>query len=90
MAEALGAAAMRLLPCSEAERRLMLEESGVTRLLSRARGGPAPDPEAIMGALDGLARLLAAVLAVQEVEVNPLRCAADGCLALDARVLFAP
>jgi acetyltransferase len=89
LAESLGAAAMRLLPCSEAEKHLMLEESGVARLLSRPRGGPALDPGMILGVLDGLARLLAAVFAVQEVEVNPLRCAEDGCAALDARVLFA-
>jgi len=89
LAEAMGAVAMRRLPCSTGERQRMVEESGVSRLLGRVRGGPAPDPEGILGALDGLSRLVAAVPAVDEVEVNPLRCAADGCVALDARVIFA-
>jgi acyl-CoA synthetase (NDP forming) len=89
MAEAMGAVAIRRLPCSGNERRGMLQESGLSRLLDRARGGPAPDREGILGALDALSRLVAAVPAVVEVEVNPLRCAADGCVALDARVIFA-
>ena len=67
----------------------MLQESGLSRLLDRVRSGPTPDPEGILGALDALSRLVLAVPAVEEVEVNPLRCAADGCVALDARVIFA-
>jgi acetyltransferase len=88
LAEAMGAVAIRLIPCSETELRSMLDEAGVSRLLLRPRAGPPLDPSSIVGALRALARLLTEVPAVEEVEVNPLRCAREGNVALDARVIL--
>jgi acetyltransferase len=89
LAEALGDVAIRTLPCPPGELRSMLEETRLPALLAGMRGAPAADVAALLAALAGLARLIAALPEVADVEVNPLRCAADGCLALDARVLVA-
>ncbi len=40
--------------------------------------------------LRAVARLILALPEVADVEVNPLRCAPEGVVALDARVLLEP
>jgi acetyltransferase len=79
--------ALRLLPCEGEERRAMLEETSLGRALAASRGG-AVDPAALDAVLAGVAQLLAACPEVSDVEINPLRCAPDGVVALDARVLL--
>lgn len=86
-AEAEAQVAIRVLPCAPEEVASMLGEGALARLLAHARGTPPPDPRPVAEALSCLARLILSVPEVAEVEVNPLRCAHDGCLALDARVL---
>ena len=86
-AEAEARVAIRVLPCAPEEVASMLGEGALARLLAHARGTPPPDPRPVAEALSSLARLILSVPEVAEVEVNPLRCADDGCLALDARVL---
>jgi acetyltransferase len=90
LAEAQGEVAVRILPCAPVEIDEMLAEGGLSRLLAHARGSAPPDVAGVAEALAALARLVLAVDAVGEVEVNPLRVAHDGCVALDARVLLVP
>jgi acetyltransferase len=90
LAEAAGDVAIRVAPCAEQELRAMLAETRLWALLSGTRRARAVDPRPVCAVLAALARLIASLPAVSDVEVNPLRCAADGCVALDARVLVAP
>ncbi|HXH29038.1 MAG TPA: acetate--CoA ligase family protein, partial [Candidatus Polarisedimenticolia bacterium] len=62
----------------------------LARLLSGRRGAEGVDRAAIVAALRALQALLLACPEVQDAEVNPLRCAGDGAVALDTRVLLLP
>jgi acetyltransferase len=86
-AEANPEVAIRVLPCAPEEVASMLAEGPLARVLAHARGTARPDPRPVAEALSSLARLILSVPEVAEAEVNPLRCAPDGCVALDARVL---
>jgi acetyltransferase len=79
--------AIRTLPCPREEIDEMLDETRVGALLSGPRGAGAASRDALAAALAALSRLLLATPAVVDTEVNPLRCAPDGAVALDARVL---
>jgi acetyltransferase len=89
-AEASPEVAIRVLPCGPEEVEGMLGEGALVRILPRARWTAPPDLRPVAEALASLARLILSVPEVAEVEVNPLRCAPDGCVALDARVLVSP
>jgi acetyltransferase len=88
-AETVAAVAIRTLPCAPDDYREMLEETSLGRLLAGTRGAPPADLAALVATLDALAGLILALPEVTDVEVNPLRCGPDGCVALDARVLVA-
>ncbi len=79
--------AIRLLPCQEKEIAGMIASTRAGRLLEGFRGTAPADARAVLGALRAVARLILAQPAVQDAEINPLRCAADGAVALDARVI---
>ncbi|HEU4402163.1 MAG TPA: acetate--CoA ligase family protein [Candidatus Polarisedimenticolia bacterium] len=87
LAEVTRDVALRTLPCPDGETDEMIEETRVGRLLHGARGAAPVDPRAVAAVLRALARLLLTLPEISDVEVNPLRCAADGVEALDARVL---
>jgi acetyltransferase len=87
LAEILRDAALRTLPCPPEEIEEMIGSTGLAPLLAGARGTRPADLGAVARALGALARLILEVPEVADVEVNPLRCAADGAVALDARVL---
>jgi acetyltransferase len=90
LAESVGDSAIRTLPCSRDELRSLVAETRVGSRLDGFRGGPPVAIEEVLGVLDAVGRLLLSVPGVADVEVNPLRCAPDGIVALDARVLVAP
>ncbi len=90
LAEMVRDVAIRTLPCPEAEIEEMVPQTRLSRLLAGVRGAPAVDIKAVSGALQALARLILSIPEISDVEVNPLHCAADGVVALDARVLVAP
>jgi acetyltransferase len=89
LAETMGDVAIRTLPCGVEELGTMLGETRVSRLLAGARGAPPADLGALLAALAGLADLILSLPTLADVVYNPLRCAADGCVALDAGVLVA-
>ncbi|PYS94978.1 MAG: hypothetical protein DMF50_10695 [Acidobacteria bacterium] len=90
LAELAADRALRTLPCPPEEIEEMVADTRVSRLLAGARGGAGVEAGAITAVLAALGRLLLALPEVSDVEVNPLRCAADGVVALDARVLVLP
>lgn len=76
----------RLAPLSSADAREMLRQIRGTRILAEFRGQPAIDQDALVAALRAVARLAVDFPEIGEIEINPLLAAADGMLALDARV----
>jgi acetate---CoA ligase (ADP-forming) len=87
LAEVVADAAIRTLPCSEAECGAMIAATRLARLFDRPRGGP-PRPRApVVAALAALGRMISALPEIEDVEINPLSCRDDGAIALDARVL---
>ncbi|HET7291443.1 MAG TPA: acetate--CoA ligase family protein [Vicinamibacteria bacterium] len=87
LAELIREVAVRTLPAAREELAEMVEATRAGALLGGARGRAAADAGAVVAALLALGRLLLARPELSDVEVNPLRCAADGAVALDARVL---
>jgi acetyltransferase len=87
LTEILRDAALRTLPCPPEEIEEMVGAIRLAPLLAGARGARAADLGAVRRALHALARLILEVPEVSDVEVNPLRCAAEGAVALDARIL---
>ncbi len=87
LAESAGDSAIRTIPCPREELRAMIAETRVGWRLGGARGSQPVALEGVVEALAAVAQLLLEVPAVADVEVNPLRCASDGVVALDARVL---
>ncbi len=87
LAEVARDVALRTIPCPDAELEEMVAETRLARLLDAPRSGGPADRQAILAALRSLERLLLSVPGITDAEANPLRCAEDGVMALDARVL---
>jgi acyl-CoA synthetase (NDP forming) len=90
-AELSGDSTLRLLPLAEGDARAMVEELRVTRLLEGWRGAPAHDIDALVAAVEALARMGATLGdRLEEAEINPLFvmpkgqgvAAADGLIVL--------
>ncbi len=86
-AEALRDVAMRLAPIDEADALEMLAELQGQALLDGWRGQPAVSRVQVAKALTALGGLMLAHEAIREMDINPLRCVADGVMALDAVIL---
>lgn len=80
---------LELAPVDEATAHSMLERLVSHRLLAGWRGRPAVDLAGLARTVAALSRL-AGVRGVSEIEVNPLRAAPDGVLAVDALVVVDP
>lgn len=77
---------LELAPVSVETAHTMLSRLTSHRLLTGWRGRPGVDLDALAGTISALSRL-AGVPGVAEVEVNPVRAAPDGVLAVDALVI---
>lgn len=77
---------MRLAPVSPIEAALMLDDLQTREMFHGFRGAPAVDPTELAAAIVALGDLLLGQPALVEIEVNPLRVAKAGLLALDAVV----
>jgi acetate---CoA ligase (ADP-forming) subunit beta len=86
-AEMLSDVAFRLAPLRRQDGLDMLDELRGARLLAGFRGEPAVDLEEVAKLLVGVGDLLLSHPEVKEVDLNPLAVSADGCLALDARII---
>ncbi|MGP9788787.1 acetate--CoA ligase family protein [Roseinatronobacter sp. NSM] len=72
-AELSGDSTLRLLPLSEGCARMMVEELRIKRLLEGYRGAPPHDIDALVAAIEAMARMGATLGArLQEAEINPL------------------
>jgi len=89
--ETLRQVSFRLAPVSETEIDGLIADKPAMRLLEGGRGRPPADRAALKDAIRRLAAIAAEPAlrdAIAEVEINPLRVARDGVLALDALVLL--
>lgn len=77
-----------LVPVDGPAARAMLESLKIWPLLKGARGEQGADVEALVEAIERLSYFASENPGVAELDINPLIVAADGCLAVDARILW--
>jgi len=90
-AELSGDSTLRLLPLREGDARRMVDDLRITRLLDGFRGAPAHDVDALVDAVEALARLGVALGdRLQDAEINPLFVmpAGKGVVAADGLVVL--
>lgn len=82
---------MRMAPVNETAVRAMMRELKAWPLLEGYRGGPAVDLD---GLVETVIRFSGFTMELEEVfdsiDVNPLMCSSDGCVAADARIMLKP
>lgn len=81
---------LELAPVSRTEALDMLARLKIHRLLQGWRGRPAADVESLADVVVAVSRLIAGSNAITEIEINPVRVAASGALAVDALVITDP
>jgi acetate---CoA ligase (ADP-forming) subunit beta len=86
-AEALRDVVFRLAPLRRGDGLDMLDELRGTRLLDGFRGEPPVDRDQVAEMLVGVGDLLLSHPEIEEIDLNPVSVAADGCVALDARIM---
>jgi acetyltransferase len=89
-AEAAGDVVIRSHTVTSADAADMLDELQCAPLLNGWRGGPVLDRAEFARIVVTLGRLLVADPRIGDIEINPLRCTADGLVALDATITAAP
>ncbi|MFH1060062.1 MAG: GNAT family N-acetyltransferase [Pseudomonadota bacterium] len=89
-AEVLGDRAIGLPPLNRLLARRMIERTKVSRLLKGYRNLPATDLTLLEEVLVRLSQLVVDHPEIIELDINPLLAHAQGCVALDARVVVAP
>jgi len=77
-----------LVPVDGPSARAMLESLKIWPLLKGVRGEQGADVEALVEAIERLSYFASENPGVAELDINPLMAAADGCLAVDARILW--
>jgi acyl-CoA synthetase (NDP forming) len=82
--------ALALAPVTVDEARALIESLAGLPLLTGFRGRPTVDLDAAADAVAAVSRLIADHPDIVECEVNPLRVAPDGAVAVDALVLACP
>jgi hypothetical protein len=79
---------IRLAPLNEIDAHEMLDGLRGRALLDGWRGAPAADRDAIVAAILAVAELICTQPALQELDINPLRCGPNGAVALDALMIW--
>jgi acetyltransferase len=87
LTELVADAACLLWPFGPDDVRAALARLRIAPLLDGYRGGPPADVEALADAVVRVGRLLADLPEVGEIDINPLLCRPEGCLALDALIV---
>jgi acyl-CoA synthetase (NDP forming) len=88
LVEILADRVVRLPPLEEEDALEMLASLKVSSLLDGVRGGPAVDRRPVARSIVALSHLAAELGDVLDaLDINPLRCGAESCIALDALVL---
>ena len=78
---------LELAPVTHTEAVDMIARLSCSRLLTGWRGRPAADIDALAEVIVAVSRLVAGNNAIAEIEINPVRVAPDGALAVDALVV---
>ncbi|KAB1949972.1 acetate--CoA ligase family protein [Brevibacterium linens] len=78
---------LELAPVTHTEALDMIARLSCSRLLTGWRGRPAADIDALAEVIVAVSRLVAGNNAIAEIEINPVRVAPDGALAVDALVV---
>ena len=86
-AEALSDVVFRLAPLRRQDGLEMLQELQGARLLAGFRGEPPVDLAAVAGILVSVGDLLVSHPEITEIDLNPVAASAEGCVALDARII---
>ncbi len=86
LVELLKEVALRLAPLTATDAKEMLDETRAANLLAGVRGSPELDRVAVERLLLNVSDLLVNEPSVAEMDLNPVRVFARGCLALDVRV----
>ena len=86
--EVLKKVGFRLAPFGLDEAKALIEETLPAALLAGARGRKKMDVEAIAATVVALGRLLEEQPAIEQVDLNPCLALDDGCMAVDARIIF--
>lgn len=87
MAEAMKDVTMRLAPLDQVDAEEMLTELKAGVLLDGWRGSPPVKRQAVIDVLLAVSRLMVDTPQIKELDINPLRCGADGVVALDALIV---
>ena len=88
LVEILADRVVRLPPLDEGQAHDALARLQVSALFDGVRGGPAVDRRAVAAAVVGLSQLaLELGPALDALDINPLRCFAAGCAAVDVLVV---
>ncbi|MCE5232419.1 MAG: bifunctional acetate--CoA ligase family protein/GNAT family N-acetyltransferase [Mizugakiibacter sp.] len=82
--------AFALPPLDRASTADLIARTRIAALLGAYRNVPAIDADALTGMLLRLSDLVCALPWVRELDINPLLAGAQGCIALDARVVIDP
>lgn len=80
--------AQTLAPVDLPQAKALLARLKSYKLLTGFRGEPPVDIEAIARALVNLSRLAVAHPELQELDINPLMATPEGCVAVDARIVW--
>ena len=88
LVEVLGDASFRVPPFDRAEARRMVEDLHGARLLRGVRGQAPADLNSLVSVIMAVQRLAMDLDGdVAELDINPLLCRPDGCVALDALIV---
>ncbi|WP_137826996.1 acetate--CoA ligase family protein [Brevibacterium sp. 2SA] len=88
--ELYGDTRLELAPVSRAEALDMLSRLKVHRLLQGWRGRPPADIDSLADVVVAVSRLIAGSNEIAEIEINPVRVAESGAIAVDALVITDP
>jgi acyl-CoA synthetase (NDP forming) len=86
--EVLKMVGFRLSPLGIQEAKELIRQTLPPALLKGVRGAPAMNVDSIADTLVSLGRLLEEQPQIEEVDLNPTLPYADGCMAVDARVII--
>ena len=86
--EVLKRVGFRLAPFGRDEARALIHDTLPAAIIAGARGRKPMNVEAVAATLVSLGRLMAEQPQIEEVDLNPCLAFADGCLAVDARIIL--
>lgn len=86
--EVLRDVARELVPVDSAAAKEMLQSLKIYPLLKGTRGQAGVDLDGLGEILERISYLAARVPEISELDINPVMASPDGCLAVDARIIF--